>query len=263
MALTDKLKAIGDAIREKTGKTGLIPLDQMPQEIERIQLYYDLFWDNYQDKGNREIYDCAFSCDRFSGNPYWTPQTLKPKYSFGDVKRAFHMFYIFNFNVGFMSYFKQFVPDFKFSLKESTDNTYAFCHAYFTNLPELDIRKAGKNNDLILGYAKKLQSVKLIVDNTVTPWCLMRNCDDLREIEIKGELCSQLFLETSTSLQKQSIINIINALSDNTSGKTLQLSVWAVKVAFADNGPIINNGDTTEEWLNLIATKPNWNISLL
>lgn len=36
MALTDKLTAIGDAIREKTGKTDLLALDQMPNEIRNI-----------------------------------------------------------------------------------------------------------------------------------------------------------------------------------------------------------------------------------
>lgn len=36
MALTDKLNAIGDAIRNKTGKTGKLTLDQMPSEIASI-----------------------------------------------------------------------------------------------------------------------------------------------------------------------------------------------------------------------------------
>ena len=36
MALTDKLTAIGDAIREKTGKSDLLTLDQMPTEIQGI-----------------------------------------------------------------------------------------------------------------------------------------------------------------------------------------------------------------------------------
>ena len=36
MALTDKLNAIGEAIRLKTGKSGLLTLDQMPFEIEGI-----------------------------------------------------------------------------------------------------------------------------------------------------------------------------------------------------------------------------------
>ena len=37
MALTDKLSAIGNAIREKTGGTNLLTLDQMPTEISNIQ----------------------------------------------------------------------------------------------------------------------------------------------------------------------------------------------------------------------------------
>lgn len=36
MALTDKLSAIGNAIREKTGGTELLTLDQMPTEIANI-----------------------------------------------------------------------------------------------------------------------------------------------------------------------------------------------------------------------------------
>jgi hypothetical protein len=36
MALTDKLTAIADAIRAKTGKTGALTLDNMPLEISNI-----------------------------------------------------------------------------------------------------------------------------------------------------------------------------------------------------------------------------------
>ena len=36
MALTNKLSAIGDAIRGKTGKSELMTLDEMPDEIESI-----------------------------------------------------------------------------------------------------------------------------------------------------------------------------------------------------------------------------------
>jgi hypothetical protein len=37
MALINKLSAIGDAIREKTGKTELLTLDVMPEEIRGIE----------------------------------------------------------------------------------------------------------------------------------------------------------------------------------------------------------------------------------
>ncbi len=36
MALIDKLRAIGDAIREKNGTSDLIPLSDMPQAIRDI-----------------------------------------------------------------------------------------------------------------------------------------------------------------------------------------------------------------------------------
>lgn len=36
MALTDKLKAIADAIRAKTGQTGTLTLDAMPSAIAGI-----------------------------------------------------------------------------------------------------------------------------------------------------------------------------------------------------------------------------------
>lgn len=38
MALTDKLTAIADAIRDKTGKSEPLTLDQMPEEIEGIEI---------------------------------------------------------------------------------------------------------------------------------------------------------------------------------------------------------------------------------
>lgn len=41
MALTDKLKAIADAIRGKTGKSALLTLDEMPVEISQIDGSYD------------------------------------------------------------------------------------------------------------------------------------------------------------------------------------------------------------------------------
>lgn len=42
MALTDKLTAIGNAIRAKSGKTGKLSLDQMPMEIADIQTGVEL-----------------------------------------------------------------------------------------------------------------------------------------------------------------------------------------------------------------------------
>lgn len=77
MALTDKLSAIGNAIRAKTGGSDLLTLDEMPQEIQSIQTggsggeasseeYDDIVFGNppsiakYETKSNGEIRDYAF-----------------------------------------------------------------------------------------------------------------------------------------------------------------------------------------------------------
>jgi hypothetical protein len=56
----------------------------------------------------------------------------------------------------------------------------------------------------------------------------------------------------SPKLSKASIESIINALSSTTSGLTVTISKTAKEAVF-----------TTEEWATLIATKPNWTISLV
>ena len=61
-----------------------------------------------------------------------------------------------------------------------------------------------------------------------------------------------LNLQWSTKLSKASIENIIGCLSTSTSGLTVTLSKTAVDTAF-----------TETEWATLIATKPNWSISLV
>ena len=62
-------------------------------------------------------------------------------------------------------------------------------------------------------------------------------------------------------LSKDSIISIINALSTATSDLPITLSITAVNNAF-ETSPGAADGSTSEEWTALIATKPNWTISL-
>lgn len=59
MALTDKLSAIGDAIRAKTGNTDLLTLDQMPAEIASIQGGGDSFIKTVSGACPITLEDCA------------------------------------------------------------------------------------------------------------------------------------------------------------------------------------------------------------
>ena len=52
MALTEKLTAIADAVRSKTGKTDLLKLEDMPNEIATIQSLADLPEEMFAFSGN-------------------------------------------------------------------------------------------------------------------------------------------------------------------------------------------------------------------
>ena len=83
------------------------------------------------------------------------------------------------------------------------------------------------------------------------------DCLALTNLTIIGTIQSANFnLQYSPALSKDSIISVVNALSSSTSGLTVTLSSVAVANAFED-------GTSSQEWLNLIATKTNWTISLV
>ena len=77
----------------------------------------------------------------------------------------------------------------------------------------------------------------------------------LVNITFEGTIANNLTMGTCTKLSKASIQSIFNCLSATASGMTLTLSTTAVNNAFS-------GGSTGAEWENLIATKPNWKISL-
>ena len=294
MALTDKLRAIGNAIRNKTGNTAPLTLEQMPQEIERITTgdytegyvqklhdilatgsWFDLFWETYQDGGKRRRYRSAFNCDQADARQFWTLATLRPKYSFGNVTGAAHMFYHLQIQKDFMKYFGQYVENFTFSLKESEDNTYAFCFSQFTHLPELDLTGAGALNDLVLGYARFLQEVHIKVDNTVKPLSysnllqgqkhagyLIKGCNALREVYIDGELCANLDFEESTNLSKECVIRVMEARSQYSAENTIIFKKTMIDKLFNTSGSPPYTGSESDEWKDLINARPNWTVVL-
>ena len=76
----------------------------------------------------------------------------------------------------------------------------------------------------------------------------------LVNITFEGTIANNLTMGACTKLSKASIQSIFNCLSNDVSGKTLTLNTTAVNSAFGST--------TSEEWLNLVATKPNWAVSL-
>ncbi|MBE6739702.1 MAG: hypothetical protein E7565_05230, partial [Ruminococcaceae bacterium] len=67
----ENIRAIAEKIREKTGGNSAYKTADMPGAIEDVfeagksqgggDSYYDTFWDNYQQNGNRTNYENAFA----------------------------------------------------------------------------------------------------------------------------------------------------------------------------------------------------------
>lgn len=88
-------------------------------------------------------------------------------------------------------------------------------------------------------------------------------CNSLVEVRFEGVIgTSGLDLQHSTVLSKASWQNIIGCLSADTSGLSMTGSLASVNKAF-ETSEGANDGSTSTEWLDLIATKPNWTIKLV
>ena len=69
-----------------------------------------------------------------------------------------------------------------------------------------------------------------------------------------------LAIPSYTLLDKESITSIINILSDDTSGLSVSINGIPINKAF-ETAEGKNDGMKSEEWLSLVATKPNWTIA--
>lgn len=88
MALTDKLSAIGNAIRSKTGGTELLTLDQMPTEIANIQTGGG---GDIPEEALIITGDCSY---RFANNGWnWFVETYGNRITTKDITNLEHMFY--------------------------------------------------------------------------------------------------------------------------------------------------------------------------
>ena len=135
----------------------------------------------------------------------------------------------------------------------STDNAFRNVSTLETvDLTEFN-RKISKASWMFLG-SSKLKSVYGALDfslcTSATNW--FSGAYALEDIEFVPETIKiSIDFYWCTKLSKASIESIINGLSADTSGLTVTISKTAVNNAFTD-----------EEWATLIATKPNWTISL-
>lgn len=244
MTIADKLVTIAE---------GVAKVDEYNKELEKVlsgqdtggKGYYDEFWDEYQDYGNRTNYERAFA------GAGWNDKTFKPKYKVNIVGSAY-----MTFAGTSLTEITRETVDF------SKTNSFNYTFYYQNRLEkvEVDCSSALKLQDVFYNdtsYANKdkygnLADVKL--------FNIKENCDfsrifntpfpKLTNLFVSGAIGNNLDLRNLTLISKDSITSVVNTLSPNASGKTLTLSNTAV-----------NNAFTSEEWNALVSTKKNWTIS--
>lgn len=231
--------------------------------VDGRQTEYDSMWDAIQDYGKRTTYLGAFA------NVNYKKDQFKPKY---DIKldNADYTFYYFNNNSPidqqpdlrevFSS--RGLVLDFLNSARFGSTFQFAYVRAIGT----VDMSNATYSSHTFYNcQAETIEKLILPSNTKVLNGNEFTWCRKLKNIEVEGVLdtfSSKIFvLNYSEYLSKFSIISFVNALRSETTGKTLALNINAVNTAF-ETSPGLKDGDTSQEWLDLIATKPNWTISL-
>lgn len=277
MALTDKLTAVGDAIRQKTGSSELIPLSDMPNEIHSV---YKAGYEKGKAEGGGDggSYDEGFEAGKKSEREkFWNEYTNRSVWSASGVFYGgvwdFDIFYptcdirpVGNAERLFYAWENENGKNQSGSLKkrleecgvvldtsQATNLQSAFGYSFITEIPTIDCTNLGNSSSAVFAhcYHRLLTIEKVIVNEAVTynNWF---NSTNITNITFDGVIGQDLDLGYSSRLTKASIESIISHLSDSATGKTLTLSKTAVENAFTDT-----------EWDALESTKTNWTISLV
>ena len=213
------------------------------------KLWESGFWDLYQENGNRTNYLNAF---RYG---MWNDEYFNPKYpikAVGDASYAFQ-------NVSAEWKDKTLEVD----LSEATNCTWIFRNSRFNHLGKIDFSSATTASGTF-SFMESLKSIReIVVHKDLHYDGAFAYATALEDVTFSGVIGQNgLNFQVSAKLSKESITSIVNALSTTTSGLTVTLSKIAVIRAFATASGA-NDGATSQEWLNLVATKSNWTISLV
>ena len=247
---------------------------------EQLQLIHDNIPELYE-AGKQAEYDAFWDAKQYgSGSPrimtgnfggYWSVETFKPKYDIVPTSCPY-MFFGNSLMIDLVEHLEKIGRKLDFSKCENQNAAF-----YMSNFTHIG------NASALGGYYNVFQDCKYLV--TIDEWGdaqgremsgagmtnTFQNCIALENITIKGKFANTVYFHWSTKLTKASIVSIVNALSDNVSGKTLQLSKTAVDEAFKfvsqfDDGTsfeVLGSEENNPYWPQLRDSKPNWQITLI
>ncbi len=209
---------------------------------------YDVFWDNYQENGKRELYTRGFAG---SG---WNDHNFKPKYGLvpTDAISMFTLSAITDLNELLQksgSYI---------NLSKANATDYMFYLSSVTEVPFLDISNA-TSVSYMFNKARKLHTInglKLARTQELGKE-FFEGCTSLKYIKFYDFVGSNLNLK-DCPLEYESIYNLVFQLDTaTTEEKTVTFSKAAVDRAF-ETSHGANDGSDSEDWLFLMKCRPTW-----
>jgi hypothetical protein len=159
--------------------------------------YYDVFWDAYQENGERVQYPNAFYL--------WDAVCFKPKYPI------------------------------RFGTNVSSNDTFSY--SSITEILVDIIIEEGFNLNPAFYYCQQLHTITKIVisENSTIDNHAFDGCRSLTSIRFEGTLGQSINFQWSPLLDKASIENVFSVMSSSTSGKTVTFNNSAKEVAFTDS----------------------------
>lgn len=166
---------------------------------------YDYFWDIFQRNGERSSYQDAFE------DIWWNDAIFKPKYNL-IITNGTKMFY---YNRG--------ITNIKASLENcgvvldtsgATKLANMFYRATSEEIPTIDLSSATDTSRMF--YSGDIITIEKVIfsENTVIASNIFNSTTGLENIEIGGEICSDISFSACTKLTLDSLMSIINHLKD-------------------------------------------------
>ncbi len=271
----EKFKAIADKIRNHLGGEELIAPNDFADKIDVIveqkystgkqagieqgkQAQYDEFWDAYL-RGFTSNYNNA---KQAFGSHGWNDITFKPpigaRITIANAERFFRECRITNLK-GILEE-RDVVFDFS-KCQYFSDFAY---YSTITAFPVFNVSSATSIAGIFCGCSKLVTIEKLILNGNGTTTAsdsTFSGCAALENIRFEGVIGNNINFK-ACPLTKASITNIVEHLSDTSTGKTLTLKNTAVENAF-ETSEGAADGSTSDEWTTLLGAKTNWTISLV
>ena len=232
--VNDKMTAVADAIREITGETELLTLDDMATDISKVyeagkKSQYDKLWDTIQEFGKRENYSYTF------GLP-WNEELWIPKY---DIRPTTANRMLIGVQVADLVAHQSkynFVIDFS---RCTTLSYLASGNRYIEHIGVVDTRSADKIEAIFNSCweLKKVDEFILREDGSQTfSYPPFGGCNELTDLTITGCIGNTVSFNVNP-LTPESVQSIIDALKDiSGEGRTPTLTLQAdVKVNLSES----------------------------